>query len=39
MSFQAIVGFIMVIALVICLIRKVVLPPIAFNNLSESPSQ
>lgn len=30
MSFQAIVGFIMVIALVICLIRKIVLPPVAF---------
>lgn len=30
MSFQAIVGFIMVLALVFCLIKKVLLPPIAF---------
>lgn len=30
MSFQAIVGFIMVLALVFCLIRKKLLPPIAF---------
>lgn len=30
MSFQAVVGFLMVIVLVICLIKKVVLPPVAF---------
>lgn len=30
MSFQAIVGFIMVLALVFCLIKKKLLPPIAF---------
>lgn len=30
MSFQTIVGFIMVLALVFCLIKKVLLPPIAF---------
>ena len=30
MSFQAIVGFIMVLALVFCLIRKKLLPPVAF---------